>query len=363
MQPTSGGRTRQLVLLLACILGAAQPYGVVADSDSMQLLLREPRKTGQPQLDVLRARAGALSDSLGLILSEPEYAHVPFLETERLPLSEARQVEGPPASASDSLRLILDEPASQFKFIVKTSDHEHMTSPDRTRRTVDEVLIALGQMSFSRASTAPAAPSRGEAPSLVLPGVAVLLGTMSGAMVFAASTCNKRQQSRDSLRSSQPATSSAAATELFLCPISCEVMVDPVVTASGRWNSVACSPNYCCDSEPVRVWMLCCCVFVLAGNTYERVNITNWLRTNSTDPLTNEHMTSKKLVPNLTLRSAIAEWRITHALPADEQSESATSSGDEQAAMELGDGGTTCKPTANVKRRDAQGKTRRSKKG
>ena len=119
-----------------------------------------------------------------------------------------------------------------------------------------------------------------------------------------------------------------------------------------------------------------CCVglFVLTGNTYERENITNWLRTNNTDPITNERMESKKLVPNLTLRSAIAEWRVTHALPTGEQSDATTSSDDEQAtlevgnehaAMEAGDGGTSAigksELPANDKRRDTKSKTRRSK--
>ena len=46
-----------------------------------------------------------------------------------------------------------------------------------------------------------------------------------------------------------------------------------------------------------------------AGNTYERRHIASWLHTHCTDPLTNERLESKKLVPNLSLRSAAAEWR------------------------------------------------------
>eukprot|EP01043_Picozoa_sp_COSAG02_P025416 COSAG02_NODE_1427_length_12664_cov_3.151850_5_plen_275_part_00 len=250
------------ILLLVHILGAARGCvgEVVADSDSMRLLLQEPTQTQQPQLDVLRARARALSDSLRLILSEPEHTHKYHFEPERLRLSEAGQVDPLPASASDSLGLILDEPASQFKYILQASDHdEHLTSTDETRRTVDEVLIALGHMSFSRTSarSAPVGGVRDEAATTASPGVAVLFGTMLGAMVFAA-TCNKRRQPRDRMRSSQPLVcSSAAASELFLCPISCEVMTDPVVTAAGKWNGVARSSygNFECGS--MLCWSFC----------------------------------------------------------------------------------------------------------
>ena len=116
-----------------------------------------------------------------------------------------------------------------------------------------------------------------------------------------------------------------------------------------------------CTAAILSVDALLLGIFVLAGNTYERENITSWLRTNNTDPLTNEHMSSKKLVPNLTLRSAIAEWRMAHALPADEQSDTSTSSGDEQASTKQG--GASTKLLAKVKRRDTKGKTRRSKNG
>jgi predicted ATPase len=75
-------------------------------------------------------------------------------------------------------------------------------------------------------------------------------------------------------------------------------------------------------------------------------------------------MESKKLVPNLTIRSAIAEWRVTHALPTGEESDATTSSDDEHAAMEAGDGGTLAigKSELPTERRDAKSKTRRSKK-
>jgi hypothetical protein len=64
--------------------------------------------------------------------------------------------------------------------------------------------------------------------------------------------------------------------EDFLCPISCELMGDPVTT--------------------------------LAGNTYEKVHIMAWFRTHKTDPLTNSKLSSTRLVPNNILRSQISAW-------------------------------------------------------
>lgn len=66
----------------------------------------------------------------------------------------------------------------------------------------------------------------------------------------------------------------------MLCPISSELMDDPVST--------------------------------LVGNTYDKVHILAWFRTHKTDPLTNATLDSKRLVPNNSLRSQIQEWRETH---------------------------------------------------
>ena len=55
------------------------------------------------------------------------------------------------------------------------------------------------------------------------------------------------------------------------CPITCEIMLDPVCTT--------------------------------VGSTYERTAIMEWLRTHSTDPATNSVLTSKRLGPNTTLRT------------------------------------------------------------
>lgn len=63
----------------------------------------------------------------------------------------------------------------------------------------------------------------------------------------------------------------------FICPISNEVMTDPVV-----------------DPE---------------GNTFERAAIERWLRTNPTSPITRRPLSSSDLAPNRSLRDAIEAWK------------------------------------------------------
>ena len=61
-----------------------------------------------------------------------------------------------------------------------------------------------------------------------------------------------------------------------VCPITAEIMTDPVCTSDGF--------------------------------TYERAAITEWLRTKDTSPLTGATLESKTLVPNLSLRSIIRRF-------------------------------------------------------
>lgn len=64
---------------------------------------------------------------------------------------------------------------------------------------------------------------------------------------------------------------------MFICPITQEVMSDPVI-----------APD---------------------GNCYERSAIEQWLATHDTSPMTNQRLPAKNLIPNHQLRSAIMEWR------------------------------------------------------
>ena len=63
---------------------------------------------------------------------------------------------------------------------------------------------------------------------------------------------------------------------LFTCPITQEVMTDPVVAADGY--------------------------------TYDRSAITKWLATHATSPMTNAKLPHKELTPNHALRSSIMEY-------------------------------------------------------
>ncbi|KDO32106.1 hypothetical protein SPRG_03324 [Saprolegnia parasitica CBS 223.65] len=71
--------------------------------------------------------------------------------------------------------------------------------------------------------------------------------------------------------------------EAFVCPITQDVMEDPVVTAD--------------------------------GHTYERSAIARWLRDHGTSPVTNCVLTSSVLSPNYALKRAIAEFRAHEAPP------------------------------------------------
>ena len=65
--------------------------------------------------------------------------------------------------------------------------------------------------------------------------------------------------------------------EEFECPITMEVMVDPVMAGD--------------------------------GHTYERAAIVEWLEGNLTSPKTNEKLESKMVIPNHALKAMIGDWR------------------------------------------------------
>ena len=66
----------------------------------------------------------------------------------------------------------------------------------------------------------------------------------------------------------------------FVCPITMEVMLDPVILAS--------------------------------GHTYDRPSITAWLKTRKTDPMTGMRLRHTEMVPNHALKSAIIDWVEKH---------------------------------------------------
>ena len=70
----------------------------------------------------------------------------------------------------------------------------------------------------------------------------------------------------------------------YICPITAEIMTDPVTT--------------------------------LDGFTYERTAILEWLRTKDTSPVTGATLESTTLIPNLSLRSIIRSFTEARAAAA-----------------------------------------------
>ncbi|CAN6444650.1 unnamed protein product [Victoria cruziana] len=84
--------------------------------------------------------------------------------------------------------------------------------------------------------------------------------------------------------------------EDYRCPISLELMRDPVTVSTGQ--------------------------------TYDRSAITHWLETGHvTCPKSGQLLTSTELVPNLALRSLISRWCVDHSIPFEESSDAAGTGG------------------------------------
>ena len=80
------------------------------------------------------------------------------------------------------------------------------------------------------------------------------------------------------------ASEAAEVPDEFICPITSEIMTDPVSTEDGF--------------------------------TYERAAITEWLRTKDTSPKTGATLESKALIPNLMARSMIRAFNEESSLAA-----------------------------------------------
>ena len=79
------------------------------------------------------------------------------------------------------------------------------------------------------------------------------------------------------------ASEAAEVPDDFICPITSEIMTDPVCTSDGF--------------------------------TYERAAITEWLRTKVTSPKTGARLESKALIPNLMARSMIRAFTEAGSVP------------------------------------------------
>jgi ankyrin repeat protein len=104
----------------------------------------------------------------------------------------------------------------------------------------------------------------------------------------------EREQLEQALRISQDAAQSGLRLEdtdsagqgrplpAFFCPITAEIMRDPVTTADGQ--------------------------------TYERAAIERWFESSDMSPATGANLPSKTVVPNIALRKAVEEWEHAYAL-------------------------------------------------
>ena len=72
----------------------------------------------------------------------------------------------------------------------------------------------------------------------------------------------------------------ASAPPSFLCPISKEIMRDPVIVVSD-------------------------------GHTYERAEIERWFKQSNKSPITNVALYNTTITPNHALRKSIEEWQIS----------------------------------------------------
>jgi hypothetical protein len=79
------------------------------------------------------------------------------------------------------------------------------------------------------------------------------------------------------LNTGQDRKEMASSPEEFLCPITLQLMIDPVIGSDGR--------------------------------SYERAAINQWLRSNPCSPMTRQPMTASSLKPNYALKSAIDRFR------------------------------------------------------
>ena len=96
----------------------------------------------------------------------------------------------------------------------------------------------------------------------------------------------------------------------YLCPITSEIMTDPVVTV--RFTALA--PHTRC-SPPRLLW------WQADGFTYERAAIAKWLEDHDTSPKTGARLEFKALFPNQSLRAIIREFQEAQAQAQEAQAQ------------------------------------------
>ena len=102
------------------------------------------------------------------------------------------------------------------------------------------------------------------------------------AMRQAAREAAQAKNAQEALLAAAPAVIAVEPPDGLVCPITSELLVDPVL---------------CAD-----------------GHSYERTSIEAWLADHDTSPLTGARLQYKLLVPNHALRKVAEEWRCANAV-------------------------------------------------
>lgn len=96
----------------------------------------------------------------------------------------------------------------------------------------------------------------------------------------------------------------------FLCPITRELMRDPVIAAGKERAAVL----YKCGSASLCALNSPCGCLLADGYSYERDAIESWIHTkNRSSPMTNLPLLTTLLTPNHTLKMAIGRWKTSSA--------------------------------------------------
>ena len=82
----------------------------------------------------------------------------------------------------------------------------------------------------------------------------------------------------------------------YMCPISMDLMQDPVIASEERLYSCPSTLAYSFD-------------FAGDGFSYDRKSIVTWLRTSRRSPRTNLMLRNRVLIPNRALRALIQDWQ------------------------------------------------------
>jgi hypothetical protein len=150
-------------------------------------------------------------------------------------------------------------------------DYDLSTCFDRVTTTLTKAAAHVSQQRAAYAERALSALSRDPASNLPL---MVLSGAVGMGLAVSLTVLCLKTKRRQGWASDTPPVD-------LLCPISQDLMTDPVLIAE-------------------------------TGQTYDKGTITSWLHTHSTDPITNIELRSKRLVPNIAVRKILQVWKDEH---------------------------------------------------